>query len=214
MIKTVKLATYELRRFRGAWAVLGLLFVLLIPTIYGGLYLWSNWDPYGKRDQVPVAVVNLDQPVQVQAATIAAGDRLVRELQADPIFAWNFVDQDQAEQGLADGTYYMIVEIPSDFSASLISGSGDTPERANVNFRLNDATGYLTELLVASAQPRLEAAIHRAALGVYLESVFANLEVIRTDVRAAADTGQQLATTTATALTSATDMSTAVTTAM
>lgn len=213
MTKTVKLAGYEFRRFKGPWPVLGLLFVLLIPTVFAGLYLWSNEDPYGKRDQVPVAVVNLDQPAQVESATVNAGDRLVRELGADPIFAWHFVDQDEAEQGLADGTYYMIVEIPPEFSANLVSGSGDAPERANVNLRLNDATGYLTELLVASAQPRLEAAINRAAIGAYLESVFANLDTIRTAVRAAADSAGKMAADMATALTQATDLSTAVSTA-
>ncbi len=213
MIKTVKLAGYEFRRFKGPWPIIGLLLVLLIPTIYAGLYLWSNWDPYGKRDQVPVAVVNLDQPAQVENTTISAGDRLVKELGADPIFAWQFVEQDHAEQGLADGTYYMIVEIPPDFSANLVSGAGATPERANVNLRLNDANGYLTELLVASAQPRLEAAIDRAAIGVYLESVFANLDTIRDGVQAAATSAGQLATDSATALTSATDTSNAVTTA-
>ena len=213
MIKTVTLAGFEFRRFKGPWAVLGLLFVLLIPTVFAGLYLWSNEDPYGKRDQVPVAVVNLDQPAPVEGTTVAAGDRLVRELAADPIFAWNFVDQDTAEQGLAGGTYYMIVEIPPDFSANLVSGSGDLPQRANVNLRLNDATGYLTELLVASAQPRLEAAVNRAAIGAYLESVFANLDTIRTAIRSAADSAAKLATDTATALTQATDLSTAVSTA-
>jgi len=213
MIKTVKLAGYEFRRFKGPWPVLGLLFVLLVPTVFAGLYLWSNEDPYGKRDQVPVAVVNLDEPAQVENTTVNAGDRLVRELGADPIFAWNFVDETQAEQGLADGTYYMIVEIPPDFSANLVSGSGEAPQRANVNLRLNDATGYLTELLVASAQPRLEAAINRAAIGVYLESVFANLDTIRTAVRAAADSAGKMAADIATALTQATDLSTAVSTA-
>ena len=213
MIKTIKLAGYEFRRFKGPWSVVGLLFVLLIPTVFAGLYLWSNEDPYGKRDQVPVAVVNLDEPAQVENTTVNAGDRLVRELGADPIFAWNFVGQDQAEQGLADGTYYMIVEIPPDFSANLVSGSGDAPQRANVNLRLNDATGYLTELLVASAQPRLEAAINRAAIGVYLESVFANLDMIRTAVRAAADSAGKMAADLATGLTQATDLSTAVSTA-
>lgn len=213
MIKTVKLAGYEFRRFKGPWPVVGLLFVLLIPVVFAGTYLWSNWDPYGKRDQVPVAVVNLDEPATVENGTVDAGDRLVRELGADPIFAWHFVDQDQAEQGLADGTYYMIVEIPQDFSANLVSGSGVAPQRATVNLRLNDATGYLTELLVASAQPRLEAAINRAAIGVYLESVFANLDAIRTAVSSAADAAGKMAADVATALTTATDLSTTVSTA-
>ena len=66
MIKTVKLASYELRRFKGPLPIVALLFLLLVPTLYGALYLWSNWDPYGKLDQVPVAVVNQDVPVEVE----------------------------------------------------------------------------------------------------------------------------------------------------
>ena len=97
MIKTVKLASYELRRFKGPLPIVALLFLLLVPTLYGALYLWSNWDPYGKLDQVPVAVVNQDAPVTVAGKSIAAGDRLVSELQADPIFDWQFVDADQAK---------------------------------------------------------------------------------------------------------------------
>ena len=185
MIKTIKLAGYELRRFKGPLPIIALMFLLLVPSLYGALYLWSNWDPYGKLDQVPVTVVNEDVPVTgPDGQPVDAGNRLVAELQNDPIFDWQFVDEQQAAEGLAEGEYYMVITVPPDFSANLVSGSGEAPQRANVNLRLNDATGYLTELLVASAQPRLEAAINRAAIGVYLESVFANLETIRTAVRA------------------------------
>ena len=64
MIKTVRLASYELRRFKGPLPIIALLFLLLVPTLSGALYLWSTWDPYGKLDQVPVAVVNQDVPVR------------------------------------------------------------------------------------------------------------------------------------------------------
>ena len=69
--------------------------------MYGALYLWSTWDPYGKLDQVPVAVVNEDVPVTgPDGQTIYAGDRLVAELQDDPIFDWQFVDATTAADGL------------------------------------------------------------------------------------------------------------------
>ena len=37
--------------------------VIAIPSIYTTLFLGSMWDPYGKADQLPVAVVNKDQAV-------------------------------------------------------------------------------------------------------------------------------------------------------
>ena len=212
MIKTFRLAGYELRRFKGPLPILGLLFLLLIPTLVGALYLWSNWDPYGKTDQVPVAVVNEDVSVEVEGKTIDAGDRLVTELRSNPIFDWQFVDRDQAEAGLSEGSYYMIVSIPADFSENLISGSGANPDRAVVDIVLNDSNNYLMELLAASAQNELEAAIDRAAVGAYFESVFANLDTIRTDVLAASSNASQLAATSNVALSGMTELSTAVST--
>jgi len=212
MIKTFRLAGYELRRFKGPLPILGLLFLLLIPTLVGALYLWSNWDPYGKTDQVPVAVVNEDVSVEVEGQTIDAGDRLVAELRSNPIFDWQFVDRDQAEAGLSDGSYYMIVSIPADFSENLISGAGANPDRAVVDFVLNDSNNYLMELLAASAQNELEAAIDRAAVGAYFESVFANLDTIRTEVLAASSNASQLAATSNVALSGMTELSTAVST--
>jgi ABC-type Na+ transport system ATPase subunit NatA len=71
------------------------------PVVYGALYLWSTWDPYGKLDQVPVAVVNEDVPVTgPDGQPVDAGDRLVAELQDDPIFDWQFVDATTAADGL------------------------------------------------------------------------------------------------------------------
>ena len=52
------LARFELRRFKGPLPRLALAFILLIPMLYGCIYLAGNWDPYGRLDQVPVAIVN------------------------------------------------------------------------------------------------------------------------------------------------------------
>ncbi len=213
MIKTVKLATYEVRRFKGPLPIVALLFLLLVPTLFGALYLWSNWDPYGKLDQVPVAVVNLDEPVEVDGQSVAAGDRLVTELKSDEVFDWQFVTEEQAQAGLDDGTYYLIVTIPADFSADLASGASQNPTRATVELQRNDANGFMVGLLTQSAQSELEAAIDRAAIGAYFESVFANLDTIRTDIGKAATGAAQLATGTDTALAGSKELSTGIKTA-
>ena len=38
-----------------------LLTLVLIPTLYAGLYLYANSDPYANLDQVPAAVVMVDR---------------------------------------------------------------------------------------------------------------------------------------------------------
>ena len=38
--------------------------IIAIPTIYTTLFLGSMWDPYGSVENLPVALVNQDQPVE------------------------------------------------------------------------------------------------------------------------------------------------------
>ncbi len=51
--------------------------IILIPSIYAGLFLASMWDPYGELDKLPVAVVNKDVPVVYEGETINIGEELV-----------------------------------------------------------------------------------------------------------------------------------------
>ncbi|MEO7127131.1 MAG: YhgE/Pip family protein [Nakamurella sp.] len=116
MIRTVQLGSYELRRFGSAMQRVAILFPVGIPLLYGALYLWSNWDRYGRLDQVPVAVVNLDQPVTVQGKTVDAGAQFVDQLRDERLFDWQFTDADDARSGLAEGRYYLTITVPKDFS--------------------------------------------------------------------------------------------------
>ncbi len=61
-MRSPRLAALELRRFgRGRLPRAALVALLLMPLLYGALYLWSFWDPYGRLDRVPVALVNDDR---------------------------------------------------------------------------------------------------------------------------------------------------------
>jgi putative membrane protein len=212
MIKTVKLAGFELRRFKGPLPIIALMFLLLVPSLYGALYLWSNWDPYGKLDQVPVAVVNEDVPVTgPDGQPVDAGNRLVAELQDDPIFDWQFVDADTAAAGLADGEYYLTITIPADFSANLVSGATDDPQRAIVIMNRDDVNGYVIGLMTSTVQQRLEAAINRAAISAYFDAVFTNLDTLKQNVTDAANGATQLATGADSALAGATQLSGGIT---
>jgi YhgE/Pip-like protein len=108
------LALLEIKRFHKPLQLLALAFIVLVPLLYGGLYLWSNWDPYGRFSQIPVAVVNDDQPVTVNNQKVNAGQLFVDELKADKIFDWHFVSDEQARQGLNNTDYYFAISIPRD----------------------------------------------------------------------------------------------------
>lgn len=185
-MRILTLALLELRRFRTPLQKVALCFAVCVPLIYGATYLWSNWDPYAQLNRIPVAVVNADQPVTVDGTRVAAGELFTGELHKDPIFDWRFVDRPEADRGLAEGEYYFLISVPTDFSAKLASGSTGTPQRASMQIVLDDANGYVVGKMAETVQTELANKIDAAAVSAYFESVFGNLDRLRTGVAQAA----------------------------
>ena len=73
--------------------------VVIIPTIYTTLFLGSMWDPYGKVENLPVAVVNLDREVDYEGETLNVGQALVDNLKDNDSLDFQFVDKAQLLHG-------------------------------------------------------------------------------------------------------------------
>lgn len=189
----LRLGSFELRRFRGPLPVIALIFVALVPLLYGAIYLSANWDPYGNLDRLPVAVVNEDRPVDYNGETIAAGRDFTDGLVEDNNFGWHVVDRAEAQRGLREGDYYLTVFVPADFSESLISGAGDDPRRANIFLERNDANGFVIGSITGKAEDSITQAVDQAAIENYFKAVFANLTKIRSGMSDANDGAGQLA---------------------
>ncbi|MGF0115220.1 YhgE/Pip family protein [Promicromonospora sp. Marseille-Q5078] len=128
---------------RNPWRIAA---VALLPIMVLGLLLAALWNPQDRLDQVPAAIVNLDEPVTVDGQTVPLGRQLASGLvsggetadgakAAQPAadatnFDWTITDEDSAKSGLADGTYSAVVTIPKDFSAAATSMGGDDPSKA------------------------------------------------------------------------------------
>ena len=192
MTNPIRIAAGEFRRFRGVLPMLALVFVTVVPLMYGAIYLAANWDPYGKLVDLPVAVVNQDKPAQAEGKTITAGDDFVDELIADGEFDWHETDPATAAAGLRDGDYYLVVNIPADFSTKLVSGQTDDPQRAGITVRRNDANGFVIGSITSQAQTKIEQAVDRSAVKSYFEVVFENLSQIKSGLDKASDGAGQL----------------------
>lgn len=101
--------------FHNKLLLIVLVAIVAIPVIYAGFFLNSMWDPYGNIDQLPVAVVNNDKPVDYEGRTLKVGDEMVDELRKNDEMQFNFVDAQTASDGLRNGTYYMAITIRRSF---------------------------------------------------------------------------------------------------
>ena len=191
-MSVVRLASFEVRRFlRARITRAALVALLLLPLLYGGLYLWSTWAPADRFDQVPAALVNQDQPVTVDGRRIAAGHELTEQLLRRPAFAWRAVDARTAAEGVRDGRYYLAVTVPADFSRNLSSPSGPTPIPSQLRVETNDAKNYVFGQVSKAALTEIQRAAAQTAIRGYFDRVLVAFGDIRAgNQRAAAGAGQ------------------------
>jgi putative membrane protein len=145
----VRLAVAELRRLTSSrLARLALAALVLIPTLYGGLYLYANHDPYGAFPQVPAAVVSDDTGTSLSTGEkLQVGDKVADHLVESKSFDWHRVSNAAAMSGVEDGTYAFAVILPRSFSADLASTAEFEPRQATVVLETNDANNYMTSMI-------------------------------------------------------------------
>lgn len=189
----IKLAWLELRRFRGPLRGIVPVLLCLVPLLYGALYLWANWDPYGQLDKIPVAVVNQDHVAHTkQGRRIDAGDQLVEQLKAKHTFDWRFVDARDARHGLEHGDNYFTITIPPDFSDKLATAPNTRPEQAGISIELNDANNYIAGIMTEVVQPQLQEQINSAAHAAYVRAIYGELSTVRDKLETASQGAHQL----------------------
>jgi putative membrane protein len=151
MLAGMSLGTDLKRYSRGTMPRIALLTVIVMPLLYGAMYLWAFWNPFGEVDKVPVALVNSDVGAQAQGQPIRAGDEVAKALIDSKQLDLHEVSADEAAAGVAAGKYYFSVTLPSDFSAAIASAGGGDPHQAQLRFTLNDANSYLGSLIGQNA---------------------------------------------------------------
>ncbi|OBF08256.1 hypothetical protein A5730_11195 [Mycobacterium sp. ACS4054] len=135
----------EIKRFgRSRLTRVAIVVLMLLPLVYGALYLWAFWDPFGHTNKMPVALVNSDRGAVVSGEQFNAGDEIAKSLTADGGLDWHVVNLAEARNGVDHGKYYFMVELPPDFSAAIASPVTGQPKKANLIAVYNDANNYIS----------------------------------------------------------------------
>ncbi|MET7638856.1 YhgE/Pip domain-containing protein [Streptomyces sp. NPDC005438] len=192
-MRSPRLAGLELRRFaRGRLPRAAMVAVLLLPLLYGALYLWSFWDPYGRLDRIPVALVNEDRGAKVDGDRLHAGDSLVERLHESDTFDWRETDARDARKGVESGRYYLSLTIPEDFSPGIASSSGDHPRTSALKVRTNDANNYVVGQISRTVFSEVRAAASAKASRGFLDQIFVSFSDLHDKTSEAADGSAKL----------------------
>ncbi|MCA0989163.1 YhgE/Pip domain-containing protein [Guptibacillus algicola] len=191
----------KFRHLRSEWRALftnkkiliPVLAVLFIPVLYSGMFLWAFWDPYENLDQIPVAVVNEDNGADFEGEHIDIGNELVDKLKDDPKFKWDFVNEEEANKGLEDQTYYMKIQIPEDFSKRSTTVLNEQPEKLNLKYVPNESFNFLAGQIGGTAVSEIKSQIANNITENYSELVFDKFSEIADGLSDASDGALDLA---------------------
>ena len=211
----LRLARSELQRMTsGLLPRLAIIALALVPLLYGALYLYANWDPYGNLGGVKAALVVADEGTETDDGRLDVGASVKEDLLRDGTFDWQVVDSPEAaDRGVAEGTYDFALTIPAGFSAALASPAElAAAHQATLHVTTNDANNYLLSSIV----DKLAGTVHdTVAIQVSEETanrLITGFNTVHDQLQAAADGASSLAEGAGTAGEGAASLSTGLTT--
>ncbi|MEH7106343.1 YhgE/Pip domain-containing protein [Bacillus sp. JJ1764] len=157
---------------------IALIFLILVPLIYSGFFLAGYWNPYGRLDKLPVAVVNLDQGAEMDGKPIHAGKDFVDHLRKSKDLNFQFVSQEKANKGIKNGTYYMTLTIPKNFSKKVTTLTDDHPQQTKLIYKINPGKNFVASQISTTAIEKMKTKLSNQITKSYAESVFSKFQVV------------------------------------
>lgn len=158
--------------------------ICLLPALYAWVNIQAAWNPYENTGAIPVAVVNQDNGTTYQGKTINMGSTIVDKLKTNKQIGWKFVNDQEANLGVADGTYFAVIEIPGNFSASFVSVLTDNTKKPEVIYKLDTKDNPVAGKISEAAKNSLVDQISTGFISTVNETLFTQFNKVGKDAEA------------------------------
>lgn len=169
-----------------------LLFVA--PVLFATAWMWSLWDPSHYLSDVKLAVVNDDGGTTDKdtGKQVNYGNDVVKGLLDTDYLNVTKTTDHEANTGLRDGEYMVVIQIPKDFSANVASVIDKHPKQAQVLIGYNDHYGTNTPLLTSGLVPGIQAGIAKGISTGYGKKILDGMNQLGGGLKQASDGAKQL----------------------
>ncbi|MDQ0153780.1 YhgE/Pip domain-containing protein [Robertmurraya andreesenii] len=161
--------------------------LLFIPVLYSGMFLWAFWDPYAHMDDLPVVIVNEDKGASFEGEHLALGDELVDKLKDSDNFKFDFKSKKDAYKGLKNQDYYLLVEIPDNFSENATTLMDDEPKKLDLVYVPNESYNFLASQIGETAMEKIKASLSEKVTETYADTIFSKITDMADGIGQASD---------------------------
>ena len=155
--------------------LLSMAVISFIPIMYSGFFLGSIWDPYGQVKNLPVAFVNEDKGAHLNGQVLNVGQSIEQKLKNNHDLGWEFVNKQQADDGVNSGHFYAVVTVPTDFSAKAASITATQPQQAVIRYTTTPAKNYIGSLVSNQAAEKVKTSVAGQITQAYAKGVLENI---------------------------------------
>ncbi|MDD6534772.1 MAG: YhgE/Pip family protein [Methanosphaera sp.] len=169
MIKNIKeIINKDLRAmFKNPVVTVVLIALIILPSLYSIVNIYSCWDPYEDTDNMEFIIVNNDNPVTVNGTTYDYGSKVVSSLQENDKFNWIYKDEDEARDLIKNGSNYAAIIIPAGFTEDILSVQSGNPQQATIQYITNDKTSPVAPKITSNAANKVNNEISDSIMEQY-----------------------------------------------
>ncbi|HHJ2557485.1 TPA: YhgE/Pip family protein [Streptococcus pyogenes] len=167
--------------------------VALVPALYNLSFLGSMWDPYGRVNDLPIAVVNHDKPAKRADKSLTIGNDMVDKMSKSKDLEYHFVSAKQAQEGLKEGDYYMVITLPEDLSQRAATLLNPEPQKLTIRYQTSKGHGMVAAKMGETAMAKLKESISQNITKTYTSAVFSSMTDLQSGLKEASAGSQALA---------------------
>lgn len=166
--------------------------IMLVPMLYSLIFLSAFWNPYNKTERLSVAVINNDKGTEFNDKKLNVGKEFVDSLKDNNSFKWVITNKKDAMSGLKDENYYLVIEIPKDFSKNASTLMDKNPQKMKLNYYTNAGKSYVGAQIGSNAIKEINNKISKEVTEQYANSVFNSFKDIGEGMQKATDGANKL----------------------
>jgi len=175
MKNIIKIFKTDIKNIFTNWvAILVVVVLMVIPSLYSLINIEASWDPYSNTGGIKVAVINEDKGTVFKEQDINLGNELVEKLKDNDQLGWVFVDKETAQEGLLLEKYYATIEIPEDFSEDVTTIAKKNIVKPKliytVNEKINAIAPKMTDSGVETVKSQLDENIVKSISGILFKA--------------------------------------------
>ncbi|WP_138204990.1 YhgE/Pip domain-containing protein [Haloimpatiens lingqiaonensis] len=166
--------------------------IMFVPMLYSAIYLKAFWDPYGNLQNVPVAFVNLDKPVTKDGKKYNIGEEVEDNLKENKKVKWQFVNYDEANEGINGAKYYAMIVIPEDFSRKVADAADGKFQKPEIIYTPNKGTNFIFSQVSSKAAEAIKSEITSNMAKETTKELAKNLYEVKDSIKDASEGSKKL----------------------